>query len=412
MRDASVLSLALLVGAGPGESALASQAGAFSGAQGANSSAADLSKLMSVLSMAAGGLYIAKGAQQLTCCSFGCDGAGAASRATKEAIDRKAAGSVMFREPVSRRFIEEARLCPPRPLLLSLFAPPSARAAGGACLDAMISLVTGGLMLLNGILGMRAAGQAGRNADALGASGTGMGSSYANGVASTGQGAGESAAASERGISSTGASMGDAQLVRIDPALLRTGKANDIMTQFEDQFGINRDKFANAVANGEDPRQLLGSAPKNPISNADMNKATGGAREMSGEQKDKATALAGSALGGAEAELMAKLGLGGGDTVVNPGASGTAASKARRRTFEDDPELESLSVEGEDASGMQLSPEVQAALAARDQDLRREGDSSLSLFEVVHRKYREKTKMIFGYDPDMPGTGGSDAQGN
>jgi hypothetical protein len=43
---------------------------------------------------------------------------------------------------------------------------------------------------------------------------------------------------------------------------------------------------------------------------------------------------------------------------------------------------------------------VQAALAAKELDDRKNGITDLSIFEVVHAKYREKTKFIFGYDPD------------
>jgi hypothetical protein len=66
-----------------------------------------------------------------------------------------------------------------------------------------------------------------------------------------------------------------------------------------------------------------------------------------------------------------------------------------------DGELESLAPPPADsAAALGVSPEVQAALAARELAERNKDLTDLSLFQVVHAKYRERSKMIFGFDPD------------
>ena len=45
---------------------------------------------------------------------------------------------------------------------------------------------------------------------------------------------------------------------------------------------------------------------------------------------------------------------------------------------------------------LQLSPEVQAALAAQELQKMKDGMTELSIFEVVHNKYQERQKNIYG----------------
>jgi hypothetical protein len=135
----------------------------------------NLAKATSVLSMAAGGLYIAKGVEELQCCSAGCTGSGAASQKAKSDITEKSIESGKKINPAPRapdfwklRFPTEA--CNGASgargvlLLVDFFRPTKAEALFG-CLDAMLALATGGLMLLQGMMGMQAAMQAGKNAE-------------------------------------------------------------------------------------------------------------------------------------------------------------------------------------------------------------------------------------------------------
>lgn len=391
--------------------ALGGQAGAQAQNANNNSLASNLGKAAAVLSMAAGGLYMAKGATQLKCCSSGgCTGAGVGSQKTKQNIKTNTQQN-LDKSGISGG--ESWNECTPRPrlpfALLELFRPAQADAALGPCLDALIALTTGGLMLLQGIMALQAANQSGQLAN----------SSYGNAGNMAGYpGAGTSPTPDNNGNGSGGpgnSSLGNSSLgpnannngpIKLDPALLRTGKANDIMAQFEKQFGIPRDQFANKVLNGQDPRQVLGSAPSNALSNADMNQATSRAQAMS--DADKAKALDGTDLGTAQRELASKL---DDKFAVNPGA-GPAGGSAFKGSSKKADEAEDLAGALANASAtststdasLAVSPEVKAALAAKELDDRRNGITDLTIFEVVHQKYREKSKMIFGFDPDnLPG---------
>lgn len=406
---------------------LPGQGGAQTGAGNANSTGQMLSNAMGVLSMGLGGLYMAKGAQQLSCCASGCTGAGAQSQVANQQTNNlsqqqasqitgtggKPAGGVpvKLKLDLKSKFDGVNLECPkprvePRaasPLftIISFFqAPQEAHASG--CIDAMIALATGGLMLLQGLMGLNAANQAGNNANAAYGNASNMGS-YP-GVNGTSPTPGSENKTGNSGLGGTGRS---GELVKIDPSLLRTGKANDIMSQFEQKFGLSRDNFANAVLNGEDPRKLFNSAPRNALSNADMNKATSAASAMS--DAEKAAALNNTGLSDAQKELLARLnGAGSPENEIKVGG-GASGGLARMTASKKDDELDDLAANP--AAQMQLSPEVQAALAAKEQSDRAAGLTDMTIFQLVHAKYREKSKMIFGYDPDGMPKGVGDANG-
>jgi hypothetical protein len=194
--------------------------------------------------------------------------------------------------------------------------------------------------------------------------------------------------------------------IKLDPALLRTGTANDIMNQFESHFGIPRDQFADGVLGGQDPRNLLNSAPKNALTNDDMNKAISGAKGMS--DADKAAALAKSPLGDAQRDLASKMG-GDAQYEMKMAGAGTGGNNIAAFGKKKDAELDPVDLPtAESAAALGVSPEVQAALAAKQLEDRKNGLTDLTIFQVVHAKYREKSKMIFGFDPDgLPKGGGN-----
>ncbi len=387
------------------------QAGAQSAAASTNTMASNLSKLTSVLSMAAGGLFIAKGVEQMKCCAGGCTGNGAASQKEKDDIDKKSksdAKKIMRSFDYGKlRFPEEAGNCLPHPpgrgvfLLFDFLAPLHASASLG-CIDAMLSMATGGLMLLQGFLGMQAANQASQNAENSNAN---MGNMNSNSLNSATAPTPETNGTI--GSSSIGSSGRSSIQVQIDPALLRTGRANDIMAQLENKFGIPRDQFANSVANGEDPRKLFGSAPSNSLSNDDMNKATAAANKMSASEK--ANAMAGTAFAAAQAELAGKIGAGGDSQFAMNNAAGRVPSASSGRKT--DSELESILDTPAASDDPKVSPEVQSALAAKALEDRKNGITELSIFQVVHDKYRQVSKIIFGYDPDRLPKGVTNADG-
>lgn len=405
---------------------LPGQGGAQTGAGNANSTGQMLSNAMGVLSMGLGGLYMAKGAQQLSCCASGCSGAGAQSTAGKAATDKAAQDSTSaitggkpaggsaapLKLDLKSKFDGVNLDCPkPRlepkatnPLfsLLGLFQAPQEAHAAGGCIDAMIALATGGLMLLQGLMGLNAANQAGNNANSAYGNASNMGSYPGiNGTSPT------PGSENKTGNSGLGGSGRSGELVKIDPSLLRTGKANDIMSQFEQKFGLSRDNFANAVLNGEDPRKLFNTAPRNALSNSDMNKATSAAQAMS--DAEKAAALNNTGLSDAQKELLARMnGAGAPENELKVGGGGNGGLSRMTASKKDD-ELDDLAANA--APQMQLSPEVQAALAAKEQSDRAAGLTDMTIFQLVHNKYREKSKMIFGYDPDGMPKGVGDANG-
>ena len=113
--------------------------------------------------------------------------------------------------------------------------------------------------------------------------------------------------AGEKTNSNLNGGLDNGNQMKLDPALLRTGTANDIMGQFENRFGLERDQFAENVIGGRDPRELLATAPKNPISVGNLNKAITSAQSLSSEDKARASS---ALLAAAQKEMSDKLGAG------------------------------------------------------------------------------------------------------
>jgi hypothetical protein len=93
-------------------------------------------------------------------------------------------------------------------------------------------------------------------------------------------------------------------------------------------------------------------------------------------------------------------------------AGGSRNPSALKRSLAKESELESLEQPAsEGQENLSVSPDVQAALAAKELKDRQNGITDLTIFQVVHAKYRERSKMIFGYDPDGIPKGVSNANG-
>lgn len=385
--------------------------------------------------MAAGALSMAAGAQELACCAQGCmTGAGTGSTAAQQGLTNAAQGAASgisnggdakgSSQPAQRipsdlpkRFPDSARSfqCPaPNGIVFQLFRSQPAQASG--CADGVLALLTGGLMMAMGLMGMQGAQQAGANADQayqnygnlsgipnmidpykLNGPGNPNDPNNPNNPNTPG-----------KPTSPNGTNLGgnsNSQPIKIDPALLNNGKANEVMTKFEDKFGIPRNQFAEAVAAGKDPRDILANAPKNPLSPADVAKAMSGANNLSDAQK--AAALDKAGLKEMQAEMLAAMG--DPANVYAGGGGGGKLSKPKSLSL-DDLGLAGAEEAAADKDDLGLSPEVQAALAARELASQRSQEKDFTLFQLVHRKYREKTKMIFGYGvKDSPGV--ADANG-
>lgn len=423
-------------------SAEATQTGSQTSSGNTNNMASMLSTGVAVLSMATGALTMAKGAQQMACCMKGCDGAGkegvekkASNDSTSKAVADKLAdkakedaaadgtrgissitvpggssGSTPTK-PANRsepefqlRFPDSASLdksfgaTARLGLLVKLFRAPTVNASG--CIDAALALATGGLMLLQGMMAMASAKQAAANADTSYSNAGTLGAIDQTGGTMSGVPGSGAPGESKLGDSKlTGASATNGKsTISLDPAMLRNGKADVVMSRFEKQFGLDRDQFANDIASGKDPRELLANAPKNALSVADLNKATSAARGMSDAEKQDA--LSASELAEIQKEMAANAGFGLEDTSYNSAGKGSGASRKIASLSSDAlDDLGGDAMGGVVSAGLEdssVSPEIKAALAQREEDLAKKSHFDTSLFEVVHRKYREKAKMISG----------------
>lgn len=172
--------------------------------------------------------------------------------------------------------------------------------------------------------------------------------------------------------------------IKIDPALLRQGKMDGIYGDLEKKTGINRDEFADAMANGGNPLALLSNSP------ALRGKASASEGNL---QKMMDDTMAKGNLPNAD-EMMNQLGLTADDlgkgNVVDLGAGGRGPSAATQ------PSIDTLFPGTEPKAGasggdfMKISPEVQAAL---DKNGIVHGRT---IFEMVHSQYVKKTPQMFG----------------
>jgi hypothetical protein len=401
------------------------QDGAQTQAASKNKTAENISKMMSILSMAMGGVSIYNGLQQLKCCQVGCE-----TGAAEDAVNKKTGIEGETQRQIQRGGLEEgieiriepekqlpprlhdapemqllipsgtttASSCPSRlipansKLGMMLGLLRSEKAQASACINGMLALLTGGLMMAMGLMGMVGAKKAGQNAS------TGL--SNANSMGSL---------SGVPNASSSKIDSGTTNPVKIDPALLRSGQANMIMSDFEKKFGIARDDFFNSVANGTDPRDLLARAPSNPIAPADIDKAMAGADRMTDSQKKAAMERAG--IDDLQKEMLAKLGP---DDAYEVGKGGGKKASTGLRSVA--ASLDDALGTGSDGNGdigslMGLSPDVQAALAARELAANAKSVHEMTIFEVVHRKYRERTSVIHGSKPGTAGSGVASADG-
>lgn len=402
-RKAGVLLLALATVVAPIPT-YATQTGSQNDTSTTSKLASTLSSAIGVVSMAAGALSVAKGVQEMSCCMQGCStGAGSESNAKKASIDgaaKESAKSVKGAQRVEpglfKRFPDSAKAdCPSMPSLgrfslLTNFLSPQKAVAGG-CLDAGIAIATGGVMLLSGAMGLLSAMQASKNADAAAANASTLGAlDGTNSVATA------TATNTTLGATTPDGSGASGSSIKIDPALLRNGTADSVMTAFENKFGIPRDQFAQSLASGKDIKDILAGAPDNPISTADTAKAMNAAQSMSASEKQ--SAIDGSQVGQMQKELAANTSMGSSENSYASGGSGRSSSSGKRAPASmDDLGLGDLGSEAAaGASGLDVSPTITNALAAAEDAKNQKSHFDTSLFEVVHKKYKEKTTMISG----------------
>lgn len=396
---------------------------AMKGASGLAKMAQGLSAPLSAATAAQGGNSMLKGKQQMECCKEGCDGAGKEAAGNKAAQDAagQAGGKAIdgvkvpessgpspkpFNPPPSQKLPDvygrdQAMNWLPVPasegftcsvsaskakMLFDLFRPHKVEAAAG-CNDAMQAMAQGAMQMLQGLMGMMAAMNAGKQS-----------SKGAGNASNLGAMPGSAAEVPATVSGASLASDGSSGKITIDPASLRDGKAASVFADFEKNFGIPREVFASSMANGVDPREMLMNAPKNAFTASEMNMAFAAAKNMSEAEKNAAMAQFADAQKDAAGKIEAAAMNAGGKS---PNRSTSSSSSG---------ELDDLGLgEGAKADAASnladsgLSPEVQAALAQREAASLRE---TSTIFQVIHRKYQEKIRMIYGFDAHGKSLGG------
>ena len=251
------------------------------------------------------------------------------------------------------------------PSKFNFFSPPQAFAAGG-CGDAMQAMAKAASMIMKALQAMMAAQKANDNANTN-----------------------QNNASRLSDISKGALTNGQSSVMKIDPSLLRDGTAGKAIAQVEKQFGIPRDTLINALQNGVDPRLLLANAPKNAIPTKLLNDAFSAAAAMSPGQQ--AAVMANANIEKMREELTEKL---EGVSLEKVGSRSTSSTaKSESAALED---LNTLLGGKEPTLANQISPEIRAALEKESQAARKYDLSEHTIFQVVHNKYQEKLKMIFG----------------
>ncbi len=255
---------------------------------------------------------------------------------------------------------------------MALMANPPTAAAGAALVAAGMALIAAGMAAL------AAAAEMQKNEQQAANNATNM-----NCVASDPQCNYKSVISTDSSSSTYTSTLGDVQKIdlgngntsgiKIDPALLRTGKLDTIMGDMEQKTGLSRDD----LLNGNNPLSTLAGSP--------AMKGTPGSSADSLQKMMDDTLAKGNIPNGQE--VMDKLGLEAAD-LKGGGASRGLASAA--------PNIDSLFPNKEGPGGpaggngdLKLSSELQAALD-------KNGITGRSIFEMVHSQYVRKTPLMFG----------------
>jgi hypothetical protein len=250
----------------------------------------------------------------------------------------------------------------------------------------------GAMQIAQGILGLLAAAEASKlakkdhtnagnldqmtGADGSGASAPLAGAAVEGGGAVTG--------------TTDGASLGAATVATPNDSL-NAAETKEALALIKDEFGYSGKQFVEKLKAGADPKDLFMKAPENPLSKAEAQTAWLGAANGSPSVDITGTveALANAAPANGSGASAPGTGRAPASVAEVGGGSGLRDALARALREHDD---------------VDVSPEVKAALAAREAEERSNAAHSrateeLDLFDVVHRKYRERESNMRWGEP-------------
>lgn len=191
--------------------------------------------------------------------------------------------------------------------------------------------------------------------------------------------------------------------IKIDDNFTRTGKSGLVFDEFENKTGIGRETLANGLQNGRSIADILAESEKLKKKGYDADKIAAsmnnsgatalGADEVMGKlgltpEELAAMAAKNSAMGDDSAYA---LGTGGSR---NPASASATSLDGLLGGAANAPSTLDGANGGAGALGA-LSADVQNALD-------RNGITDLSIFQMVHRKYKTKTPMMFGESSRKP----------
>lgn len=240
-------------------------------------------------------------------------------------------------------------------------------------------IAAGAALIAAGMLGMSAAGKMKNNSGEAGNNEYKM-QDIASGNAS--------------GTSTT--EKGNASGIKIDESFTRTGKSGLVFDDFENKTGIDRDTLANGLKNGRSIADILGDSQKLKNSGYDADKMAATINGASALGADEVMDKLG--LTPEELAAMANKNAGMGEDGALAAGTGGSRSPASASTAGLDGLLAGAATNAPATLGGvngTLSADVQNALD-------RNGITDLSIFQMVHRKYKTKTPMMFGETSRKP----------
>jgi hypothetical protein len=172
--------------------------------------------------------------------------------------------------------------------------------------------------------------------------------------------------------------------VDITAEKLHSGEVTMALGAIEKQYGIPGDKFMDALKNGVDPKDIFANAPKNPVPMDALNKISSHLAANNTTGSDAAARLLASANA---TDLAGGLPTPSDNSVDAAGGAKPASAKSEE-SFDTD------------LGGLNVSPEVKAAMLAKSEEIKRAKEAQAmngwSIFQLVHSRYQKLETMIYG----------------